>query len=406
MTKRGIVLLLILTGVIAFGALIQDYRFDALIATERASGRILDQEINATIETVLTLPAAQSAYFADGQGPAEWSSRVNRLEDEISSAIARRRSNASDAQAVTVYDAAAEALARLKRLDTEIRNSISQNDQLHAVDLVYTDSPAAGQKIIEALRAGSERDRAAIDAGVTRLTNLRLAMNGVALLFAVAIAAFFGNHISRVGVKAPLTMAQMIRDLPPAVKPASAATPAPSPAVAAAAPPPPLAPSAPAPVARSTNLPAAAELCVDLSLVLDSSAMPALLDRMATLLDARGIVIWAVDSDGARLRPALSQGYEDRILKKLRPLQIDSDNVTSLAFRTLLAQTVNGATVSDPAAIAIPLMTGSGCVGVMSAELRQNRPHADIVPMARIVGAQFSTLVAMPEETPRRTAQA
>jgi hypothetical protein len=156
----------------------------------------------------------------------------------------------------------------------------------------------------------------------------------------------------------------------------------------------------------SANLVAAAELCVDLARVMEASEVPALLERTATLLDARGLVIWAVDSDGARLKPALSHGYADKVLQKLRPLQIDGDNVTSLAFRSLESQSLNGASPTDPAAIAIPLITGTGCVGVMAAELRQNRPHADLLPVARILGAQFSTLLATPDEPVRRSAHA
>jgi hypothetical protein len=123
------------------------------------------------------------------------------------------------------------------------------------------------------------------------------------------------------------------------------------------------------------------------------------------VLDARGIVLWAVDADGARLHPSICHGYSDRVVQKLRPLQIDADNVTSLAFRSNQPQTINGAAPTDSAAIAIPLLTGSGCVGVLAAELRHNRPPADLMPVARILGAQFSTLIGVPETSARRTAQ-
>ena len=130
---------------------------------------------------------------------------------------------------------------------------------------------------------------------------------------------------------------------------------------------------------------------------MDTADVPALLERTATVLGARGLVVWAIDSDGARLRPSLSHGYTDRVLAKLRPLQIDSDNVTALAFRTLQPQAQNGAAAGDAAAIAIPLLTGTGCVGVMAAELHHNRPSADLLPVARILGAQFSSLIAPAE---------
>jgi hypothetical protein len=60
---------------------------------------------------------------------------------------------------------------------------------------------------------------------------------------------------------------------------------------------------------------------VDLARVVESSEVPALLERTAALLDARGLVIWAVDSDGARCGGPLD-GYADKVLQKLRPLQI------------------------------------------------------------------------------------
>jgi GAF domain-containing protein len=197
------------------------------------------------------------------------------------------------------------------------------------------------------------------------------------------VAIYFGRALTVLNGRAMPTMAQMIRDLPPPLK-TGTSTPTHAPAVAAAA----------ANFSRPARLAAAAELCVDLSRVTDAADVPALLERTATVLDARGIVVWAVDSDGALLRPALSQGYADKILAKLRPLQIDADNVTSLAFRSLQPQTVNGASNGDSAAIAIPLMAAGGCVGVMAAELRHSRPHADLLPVARILGAQFSTLIA------------
>jgi hypothetical protein len=151
---------------------------------------------------------------------------------------------------------------------------------------------------------------------------------------------------------------------------------------------------------------AAAELCVDLGRVMDAGEVPVLLDRAASVLDAErsGAV-------GHRLRwiaPAslAVPGLPDNVVRKLRPLQIDADNVTSLAFRSNQPQTMNGASSADAAAIAVPLMSGSGCVGVLAAELRHSRPPADLMPVARILGAQFSTLITPREQPVRRTAQA
>lgn len=333
MSKRGVGLLLILTAAIALGALVQDYRFDQLIATEQAA--------------------------------------------------------------------------------------VSSSDQ-RARDLQHQNNSAGGDDTTLKTLAAA-RDRSARN--ISQIQTLRLAMNGVALIFTLAVAVYLGRVATVLGVKTDPSMAEMLRDLPPPVKAGATANgsattngaAARNSAVAATMPIAPAIVPAPAPVhgptsssssyRPSANLAAAAELCVDLAKVLDADDMPVLLERAALVLDARGIVLWGVDSDGVRLQPSLGYGYPDKVLAKLRPLQMDADNVTSLAFRSSQPQMMTGASTTDPAALAIPLLTGGGCVGVMAVELRHNRPHADLLPVARILSAQFSTLVAPVEDTRVRAAQ-
>lgn len=410
MSKRGVGFLLILTATIALGALAQDYRFDALIASEQASDRAFDWQIRDVGDSVVALQSAQHAYVARGQTSGDWLDRATKLTSAIDTAIANQRAAARDAELIAALDAAAAALKAFAKTDAQARSSLEQGDLLHASDLIFLDGAGAIQKVNESLTAARTRNRQLADHNVGQLTRLRLGMNGVAVLFVLAVAVYFGRAATLLGATAAPSMAQMLRDLPPPVKvgssPAAAApnispaqgTGSPQAASAAAA--------SAAPTHRPANLTAAAELCVDLAKVTEAQEVPALLERAASILDARGIVIWAVDSDGARLRPSLSHGYSDKVLGRLRPLQIDADNVTSLAFRSLQPQMMNGASPSDPAALAIPLLTGTGCVGVMAAELRHNRPHADLLPVARILGAQFSTLIAPPEEAGHRTAKA
>jgi len=259
-------------------------------------------------------------------------------------------------------------------------------------ELAALPAPPAGLQPADSSAAGAAvTERQTIDANILKLSRLRLAMNAIALIFAVGAAALLGRAVVTVSAREPST-AQMLRDLPPPVKGAGAS---------GATHPQPTAGGTAALTVRASNLAAAAELCVDLARVADAADMPALLERALTVLDAKGIVLWAADESGAMLRPSLSHGYPDKVLMKLRPLQVDSDNVTSLAFRSLQPQALNGMSVTDPAAIAIPLLTGSGCVGVMAAELKHNRPHADLLPVAKIIGAQLSTLIAPPERADR-----
>jgi len=396
MSKRSVTVLLLLAVVIALGALIQDYRFDRLIEHEREAGSALASDVHDLTTSVVSLQAAQRAYVATGQSPSDWFPRVTRALDDVDTRIAARRAAASEAGANGAYGTAAEALARLRKLDGQIRASIEQHDLLHASDLIFMDSGTTAQKLIDALKTAEARDQAAIAAGIDRLGWMRSGLTASGLLFVSGVAVFFGRAVTKQTGKAAPTMAQMIRDLPPPVKTGVSSSSAPVPAAAVQLP----------PVMRPANLIAAAELCVDLGRVMDVGEVPVLLDRAASVLDARGIVLWAVDSDGSRLHPALCQGYPDNVVRKLRPLQIDADTVTSLAFRSNQPQSMNGASQNDSAAIAVPLMSGSGCVGVLAAELRHSRPPADLMPVARIIGAQFSTLITPRDHATRKSAQA
>jgi hypothetical protein len=408
MSTRGVGFLLILTATIALGALAQDYRFDALIAAEQSTGRALDGQVRDLDYSLAVLQGAQQASVAKGQTPSDWLDRSAKLTADIEAALAHQRDATRDAETIAALDAAAAGLKSFKKTDAQIRSSLGQGDALHASDLIFLDGAGSIQKMHDAFVTLRARNRQLADHNIQQLARLRLGMNGVAVLFVLAVALYFGRAATVLGHKGETSTAQMLRDLPPAVKAGSAtAVPGASTVQAAAA------PSAAsgaaagsAPAHRPSNLTAAAELCVDLAKVMEAQDVPALLDRAASVLDARGIVFWAVDPDGARLRPSLSHGYPDKVLGKLRPLQIDADNVTSLAYRSLQPQMLNGASPADPAALAIPLMTGTGCVGVMAVELRHNRPHADLLSVARILGAQFSTLIAPAEETGHKTAHA
>jgi hypothetical protein len=58
----------------------------------------------------------------------------------------------------------------------------------------------------------------------------------------------------------------------------------------------------------------AAELCADLARLMDSRDLPAIVERTAKLLDAKGIVLWAADAAAGHLQPALTHGYSERVV--------------------------------------------------------------------------------------------
>jgi hypothetical protein len=146
----------------------------------------------------------------------------------------------------------------------------------------------------------------------------------------------------------------------------------------------------------STDFSGVASLCIDLARVVDTRALPSLLDRAAALLDASGIILWIADPDGRELNPIFAQGYPPQLVNRLGTIPREAENATAAAFRTSLLQTVMADEFSA-GAIAAPLVTSGGCVGVMAAEVRHDGERQDLkLAAASIVAAQLATLVGPP----------
>jgi len=377
---------------LAAGTLVQDFRFDSLLARERANAAAIDRDLASIIGSIADLRAAQAGYVATGQAPAAWMTRATEAFDRVTRGLEARKTAAPNADALAKYDGALKAVANLGSIDSRVRESVAQEDRLHAGDLIFIDAQQAADAAQSELTGARAAEEQAATQRTSRLAMMRLGMNGLAIVFITIIALYFGRSLSILRNAPPASTAQMIKDLPPPVKGTSTLNLSSGPSTQPATPAPAVtAPAGPAP--RPVSLSAAAELCVDLARLLDGRDVPGLLERTAMLLDAKGIMIWAVDTGGALLRPSMCHGYSEKILTRLRPLQVDGDNVTSLAFRSMQAQSFPGATAADSGAIAVPLITASGCVGVLAAEVRPGKPHPDLLPVARIVAAQFSTLV-------------
>jgi hypothetical protein len=400
MSTRSVGLLLGLGLLIAVATLVQDYRFDQLMAGERSATIAAEREFGAIEAAIAGVRTAQAGYVALGQAPAAWMTRANELLAQLDTLVAARRTASRLDDAEAPYNRITQAKAEFSKIDRQARAAVERDDRFPASDLIFMDASAAADRLTDAVAQVRALEAEESSRHTSRLAMLRLVINGAAVLLVLAIAAYFGRA-ARVLSATPPSVAEMLKNLAPPVKNGGAQTAVPTPAAAA-----PVVPAPAVAAPRLASLSAAADLCVDLARVLDGRDVPALLERAATLLDAKGIMLWAADADGALLRPAACHGYGDKVLAKLKPLQVDSDNVTSLAFRSLQPQSIGGAAAADSGALAVPLLTPTGCVGVLAAETRQSRPHPDLIPLARIIAAQFSTLVAPAEAGEvRKTAQ-
>ena len=161
--------------------------------------------------------------------------------------------------------------------------------------------------------------------------------------------------------------------------------------------PPPQGQAEPAIVATGTTVPsidlaAAAALSTELGTLSDQDQLQRLLGRAAEILDARGLVIWM--GAGDELFAAAAHGYDSAVLQRIRPIPRSGDNVTAAAWRSGQLRTVS-ADASGYGAIVAPLLSPTGCVGVLAAETRSGRDGDDTTrAVVTIIASQLASVLA------------
>jgi CHASE3 domain sensor protein len=343
----------------------------------------------------LEIKSAQPGYVAAGQGDDYWLSRVDTLVAGAREGLTALKPLARVAQSQTEIDAALADLEDFEQMDRRAREYVRGGQRLLASDLVFSD----GIEKMDGAVAAIERARLA-ESTATQETVASLRREE---LLTVAGAAALALLI--VFILAPLpTIDAESRALPskPAL-PAAVPNPPPARTIAPASVPSTPAVKAPASV---VDLPGIAALCSDLTRVTDTRALPGALERAATLLNASGLVIWIADPEGRELAPVIAHGYPQQLVTRLGTIPRDAENATAAAFRTGLMQIVKADAVSQ-GAIAAPLLSPSGPLGVMAAELLQDGERRDATRAAvTIVAAQLSTLMGPPPARGQGTAEA
>jgi CHASE3 domain sensor protein len=368
---------------------------ESLAGRDLNASRQFEHAAFAVEQNVLDLRSAQQAYVAAGQGDEFWISKAATAAIAVRAALDALRAQATSPEAQSIIDNASSALEDFGQMDRRAREYTRNNQKLLASDLIFTDGLETTGVVVESI----DRARAAeIQARDTALASTRRAeLIAIGAAGAVGLVAIMllvprrqdplrGAATKReTGPPAPLDAF----DLRPAVEP----VPQTKPDTTAAHP-------------ASLDLGAVASLCTDLARVVDTQALPAILAQAATVLDAPGIVLWIADPDGHELSPIITHGYSPQMLTRLGTILRDAENVTASAFRTSLVQIVDADAVSN-GAIAAPLVTPAGCVGVMAAEVRhEGEKDSGKLAAATNVAAQLATLVGPPSTRAQQRADA
>lgn len=399
------------------------WRGQAHITSESEHLNAADASARTAARTLLEARASQQAYVAAGQGLDYWAGKTAQFFDAARTEIATLHASASSAQVLSTLETANSIIEDLGRIDKRAVEQVRAGQRLLASDLLFTD----GLEVSDAALASLEQARVAeanarlnlIDTFRRRQSFALIAAAAAAMLTALLLLPAGRRETSttiveRTTVTRPVEAvaerpvisesddwkraAPIEQDLPvetAAVEPV-APQPLPEPvmvtvATDAAIAEPPLTTGM-----TPTDFPGLASLCVDLARVSDTRALPSLLDRAASVLDASGIILWIADPDGRELNPIFAQGYPAQLVTRLGTIPRDAENATAAAFRTSLLQTVKADQIS-PGAIAAPLVTPGGCVGVMAAEVRHDNERRELtLAAATIVAAQLATLVGPP----------
>jgi hypothetical protein len=422
---RVTLLLLLVAALAGAGALIA--REERAAADARAAAKNIDMVSWRVLHDVSEARAGLQAYAVPGQDEAGWRKKVDAALERAAAGVEALRGQLNDPEALNDLDATSAALDALVQIEARASRLLGFDSRPQAGSLVFSDGLDAATTATRRLESARQAEQLAVEQSILARRRVQAAAAGGAGLVALGVA---------------LLLAPAPRAAAPASGAASFAAPEPVSNLAVAGSHEdagtresraeggsresigrlPLAESARTLDQASAGLgsvPAhagsdvvplrdAADLCTDFARLVDSQELPALLERAAALLDASGLIVWVADAPRQRLRPVLAHGYPAQALARLPAIPRDADNATAAAYRCSQVELVRSEG-SSPGAVAVPILTGDGCVGVMAAELRHGRETSDATPaLARIVAAQLAALVSIapvqqaePPSTPR-----
>ena len=382
---------------------------NATLADEQGRERVFT-DLGWTLKLSLAeLRSAQQAYVADGQDRDYWIAQVAAHLETVSGSLDNLKQVANPGT-LDALDLAVEAVADIREMDEDAREHIGSDQPLAASDLIFTEGFELVDLATAQVQAALQVER------TTRLGVMRVArstqatmMWTVAVVIILSMLVLAPLHVSseaydptadsdeyRVPEPSGLSLLSLDNDSAGEAldrsgrgdlgEAAGSMTPAAGDA-------------GPDPVRESPDeepapdLGAVAALCTDFGNLTNQGQLSDLLARTAALMNATGLIIWVSNENARTLQPALGHGYPPGTLERIGSIPQVGDNPTSAAFTTNRIQVVESSD-ADTGALAAPLMVADRCIGVLSAELRDDWESSDAVQAtASILAAQLAPLL-------------
>jgi hypothetical protein len=374
-------------------------------ASTRSTARTFESSADRALLLIERFRAAQQSYVADGQGSEFWMKQVAEVVDQLDRAVTTLAGTTASTELQDGARATAGTIDELRKMDVRAREWIRSGQGLMASDLIFTESLATSATLAERLATLRDRHRQLTEADAADIRQQQAyVLSAAAAVFLIvtlllapavrpstpqdtreALRALIGEP----PLSAAVPRAEPMRAAMPVASVAAAPNPGDTPAIKDDSP----RPNAPTPQPAPVDVPATARICSELARVLDPAALPRIMAESASLLDARGLIVWVADRSGSSLFPMLAHGYPAAALSRMGSIHRDDDNATALAYR-LSEDRIVAARNGDPGAIVTPIVTPDGCVGVLAAEVSGGgEENPDRRALAGILAAQLATLV-------------
>jgi hypothetical protein len=391
-------------GVVVLGLLLvagmgyRAYQDEHALNRARQDAAAADAAAAQTAELLLDLRASLHAYVAPGQGLPFWGKRAQETIEALRQGVVEL--DAVVAPSGASLSESLDGLDQLAAAERRARTYVSRGEMQLAGDVIFTeirDLLAGATTQVQSVRGNLKRSH---DQRAASLRNEQMMLAGGAIgLWIVIALLLMPTEAQQAAVKDP---AQWRHELKETLKKPAPVTPE-----VLVAPVAPIPPPAPQIIGVATEtVREVAEICADLSALSDPGALEGALDRVSSMLNATGLIVWVASNDGATLSPVATNGFDPVMVARIGRIPRDGANLTAAAYRENTPK-VSPATATTPAALAVALCGPTGPAGVLSVELKAGQSADETkVALASIVAAQLSTLaMPIPAAAPEQAAE-
>jgi len=341
-------------------------RSDHVLSARRASTHAFDARAREVSSALIDLRTAQQAFVAPGQSYGIWASKADEFLAATASGLDALQDLALTADGHRLVGDARTGLAELRAINERAREALRTADPFSSADTVFTEGTETTKNIALRLESARLAEHVGADLENDAVRNrawrdASVALGTIALAVVCLAALPFGR---RSNPQAPMSHRGQL-NAPPV-------------------------PRESAPLLR-----AAVELCSDLNRAQALDDLAASLEHAATALDAAGLIVWVGRPGGPSLRPILAHGYSREAIARMPPVLRSADNAAAAAYRTGNLQIVLTRPGVTSGALAAPMVSPEGCIGAVTAEIKNGGEASDgVQAVISLYASQLAGLLA------------